>query len=146
MRNIVFCVFLLDCLKPGSAFSVRWQFPFNSLILCFFFIHMNYSVLLIWAIDLSHIKADHYSVTQKRDPNSSLHGNTCFIFSVFVLYNVVHSCYVSSNSGKIQKDGRKESCKPILKVEYKTSRSRCVLFNWILKRHEFIMCTGGTKL
>lgn len=28
-------------------------------------------------------------------------------------------------SGKIQKDGRKESCKPILKVEYKTSRNRC---------------------
>lgn len=27
-------------------------------------------------------------------------------------------------SGKIQKDGRKESCKPILKVEYKTSRNR----------------------
>lgn len=29
------------------------------------------------------------------------------------------------DSGKIQKDGRKESCKPILKVEYKTSRNRC---------------------
>lgn len=27
-------------------------------------------------------------------------------------------------TGKIQKDGRKESCKPILKVEYKTSRNR----------------------
>lgn len=40
------------------------------------------------------------------------------------------------DSGKIQKDGRKESCKPILKVEYKTSRNRCdsiVKFsNWVL--------------
>lgn len=39
------------------------------------------------------------------------------------------SFVVSSNSGKIQKDGRKESCKPILKVEYKTSRNRWVLYN-----------------
>ncbi|KAF3842940.1 hypothetical protein F7725_001789 [Dissostichus mawsoni] len=34
--------------------------------------------------------------------------------------------------GKIQKDGRKESCKPILKVEYKTSRSRCRAFCHLL--------------
>ncbi|XP_037542043.1 syntaxin-binding protein 5-like [Nematolebias whitei] len=38
------------------------------------------------------------------------------------------------NSGKIQKDGRKESCKPILKVEYKTSRN---------SSEPFVIFSGG---
>lgn len=55
----------------------------------------------------------------------------CCLFTVNMVlsWNVVHSFAISSNSGKIQKDGRKESCKPILKVEYKTSRNRCVLLS-----------------
>lgn len=46
--------------------------------------------------------------------------------NVVLSSHAVHSFAISSNAGKIQKDGRKESCKPILKVEYKTSRNRCV--------------------
>uniref|UniRef100_A0A3P9PJP7 Uncharacterized protein n=1 Tax=Poecilia reticulata TaxID=8081 RepID=A0A3P9PJP7_POERE len=40
------------------------------------------------------------------------------------LRNTTKPFQVTFPHGKIQKDGRKESCKPILKVEYKTSRSR----------------------
>ncbi|XP_054870942.1 syntaxin-binding protein 5-like isoform X17 [Amphiprion ocellaris] len=39
------------------------------------------------------------------------------------LRNTTRPFQVTFPHGKIQKDGRKESCKPILKVEYKTSRS-----------------------
>ncbi|XP_027146796.1 syntaxin-binding protein 5-like isoform X8 [Larimichthys crocea] len=39
------------------------------------------------------------------------------------LRNTTKPFQVTFPHGKIQKDGRKESCKPILKVEYKTSRS-----------------------
>ncbi|XP_069010828.1 syntaxin-binding protein 5-like isoform X13 [Embiotoca jacksoni] len=39
------------------------------------------------------------------------------------LRNTTKPIQVTFPHGKIQKDGRKESCKPILKVEYKTSRS-----------------------
>ncbi|XP_024142383.1 syntaxin-binding protein 5-like isoform X10 [Oryzias melastigma] len=39
------------------------------------------------------------------------------------LRNTSKPFQVTFPHGKIQKDGRKESCKPILKVEYKTSRS-----------------------
>uniref|UniRef100_A0A3B4ARS2 Uncharacterized protein n=1 Tax=Periophthalmus magnuspinnatus TaxID=409849 RepID=A0A3B4ARS2_9GOBI len=40
------------------------------------------------------------------------------------LRNTTKPLQVTFPHGKIQKDGKKESCKPILKVEYKTSRSR----------------------
>ncbi|XP_047456537.1 syntaxin-binding protein 5-like isoform X15 [Mugil cephalus] len=39
------------------------------------------------------------------------------------LRNTTKPFQVTFPHGKIQKDGRKESCKPILKVEYKTSRN-----------------------
>uniref|UniRef100_A0A672YZ89 Syntaxin-binding protein 5-like n=1 Tax=Sphaeramia orbicularis TaxID=375764 RepID=A0A672YZ89_9TELE len=39
------------------------------------------------------------------------------------LRNTTRPFQVTFPHGKIQKDGKKESCKPILKVEYKTSRS-----------------------
>lgn len=42
---------------------------------------------------------------------------------VYVIYNHFIE-FLSVSVGKIQKDARKESCKPILKVEYKTSRNR----------------------
>ncbi|XP_063744217.1 syntaxin-binding protein 5-like isoform X9 [Eleginops maclovinus] len=43
--------------------------------------------------------------------------------SMWNLRNTTKPFQVTFPHGKIQKDGRKESCKPILKVEYKTSRS-----------------------
>ncbi|XP_049449186.1 syntaxin-binding protein 5-like isoform X9 [Epinephelus fuscoguttatus] len=43
--------------------------------------------------------------------------------SMWNLRNTTRPFQVTFPHGKIQKDGRKESCKPILKVEYKTSRS-----------------------
>ncbi|KAK5890663.1 hypothetical protein CesoFtcFv8_014159 [Champsocephalus esox] len=43
--------------------------------------------------------------------------------SMWNLRNTLKPFQVTFPHGKIQKDGRKESCKPILKVEYKTSRS-----------------------
>ncbi|XP_053734216.1 syntaxin-binding protein 5-like isoform X11 [Synchiropus splendidus] len=39
------------------------------------------------------------------------------------LRNTTKPIQITFPHGKIQKDGRKESCKPILKVEYKTTRS-----------------------
>lgn len=51
---------------------------------------------------------------------------------------------ISYNAGKIQKDGRKESCKPILKVEYKTSRNRWVLSNKSQKLDFIRMCPDCT--
>ncbi|KAF7216111.1 syntaxin-binding protein 5-like isoform X22 [Nothobranchius furzeri] len=47
--------------------------------------------------------------------------------------NTTKPFQVTFPHGKIQKDGRKESCKPILKVEYKTSRSS----------EPFIIFSGG---
>uniref|UniRef100_A0A8C6V035 Syntaxin binding protein 5-like n=1 Tax=Neogobius melanostomus TaxID=47308 RepID=A0A8C6V035_9GOBI len=49
------------------------------------------------------------------------------------LRNTTKPFQVTFPHGKIQKDGRKESCKPILKVEYKTSRSS----------EPFIIFSGG---
>lgn len=57
-------------------------------------------------------------------------------------YNLICTCCssfaFSSDAGKIQKDARKESCKPILKVEYKTCRNRCVclkhFISWLHRR------------
>ncbi|XP_027878124.1 syntaxin-binding protein 5-like isoform X9 [Xiphophorus couchianus] len=43
--------------------------------------------------------------------------------TLWTLRNTTKPFQVTFPHGKIQKDGRKESCKPILKVEYKTSRS-----------------------
>ncbi|XP_035859948.1 syntaxin-binding protein 5-like isoform X6 [Sander lucioperca] len=43
--------------------------------------------------------------------------------SMWNLRNTTKPFQVTFPHGKIQKDGRKESCKPILKVEYKTSRN-----------------------
>ncbi|XP_035506989.1 syntaxin-binding protein 5-like isoform X7 [Scophthalmus maximus] len=43
--------------------------------------------------------------------------------TLWQLRNTTKPFQVTFPHGKIQKDGRKESCKPILKVEYKTSRS-----------------------
>ncbi|XP_034742007.1 syntaxin-binding protein 5-like isoform X16 [Etheostoma cragini] len=43
--------------------------------------------------------------------------------SIWNLRNTTKPFQVTFPHGKIQKDGRKESCKPILKVEYKTSRN-----------------------
>ncbi|XP_069388895.1 syntaxin-binding protein 5-like isoform X6 [Paralichthys olivaceus] len=49
------------------------------------------------------------------------------------LRNTTKPFQVTFPHGKIQRDGRKESCKPILKVEYKTSRSS----------EPFIVFSGG---
>ncbi|XP_070832523.1 syntaxin-binding protein 5-like isoform X8 [Chaetodon trifascialis] len=49
------------------------------------------------------------------------------------LRNTTKPFQVTFPHGKIQKDGRKESCKPILKVEYKTSRNS----------EPFIIFSGG---
>ncbi|XP_034430959.1 syntaxin-binding protein 5-like isoform X7 [Hippoglossus hippoglossus] len=49
------------------------------------------------------------------------------------LRNTTKPFQVTYPHGKIQRDGRKESCKPILKVEYKTSRSS----------EPFIVFSGG---
>ncbi|KAJ0070029.1 hypothetical protein NL108_000284, partial [Boleophthalmus pectinirostris] len=49
------------------------------------------------------------------------------------LRNTTKPLQVTFPHGKIQKDGKKESCKPILKVEYKTSRSS----------EPFIIFSGG---
>ncbi|XP_060944691.1 syntaxin-binding protein 5-like isoform X1 [Limanda limanda] len=49
------------------------------------------------------------------------------------LRNTTKPVQVTFPHGKIQRDGRKESCKPILKVEYKTSRSS----------EPFIVFSGG---
>lgn len=57
-----------------------------------------------------------------------------FFFYFAILYD----------SGKIQKDGRKESCKPILKVEYKTSRNRWVLSNKFQDLDYMWMCPDCT--
>ncbi|XP_068428184.1 syntaxin-binding protein 5-like isoform X8 [Clinocottus analis] len=43
--------------------------------------------------------------------------------SMWNLRNTTKPFQVTYPHGKIQKDGRKESCKPILKVEYKTTRN-----------------------
>ncbi|XP_031714432.1 syntaxin-binding protein 5-like isoform X8 [Anarrhichthys ocellatus] len=43
--------------------------------------------------------------------------------SMWNLRNTTRPFQVTFPHGKIQKDGKKESCKPILKVEYKTSRN-----------------------
>ncbi|XP_077584985.1 syntaxin-binding protein 5-like isoform X11 [Stigmatopora nigra] len=43
--------------------------------------------------------------------------------SVWNLRNTTKPIQVTFPHGKIQKDGKKESCKPILKVDYKTSRN-----------------------
>ncbi|XP_068557543.1 syntaxin-binding protein 5-like isoform X10 [Cebidichthys violaceus] len=43
--------------------------------------------------------------------------------SMWNLRNTTRPFQVTFPHGKIQKDGRKESCKPILKVEYKTTRN-----------------------
>ncbi|KAJ3591606.1 hypothetical protein NHX12_006739 [Muraenolepis orangiensis] len=48
--------------------------------------------------------------------------------------NTARPFQITFPHGKIQKDGRKESCKPILKVEYKTSRS---------SNEPFIIFSGG---
>ncbi|XP_051260503.1 syntaxin-binding protein 5-like isoform X7 [Dicentrarchus labrax] len=49
------------------------------------------------------------------------------------LRNTTRPFQVTFPHGKVQKDGRKESCKPILKVEYKTSRNS----------EPFIIFSGG---
>uniref|UniRef100_A0A674PQP2 Syntaxin-binding protein 5-like n=1 Tax=Takifugu rubripes TaxID=31033 RepID=A0A674PQP2_TAKRU len=49
------------------------------------------------------------------------------------LRNTTKPIQITFPHGKIQKDGRKESCKPILKVEYKTSRNS----------EPFIIFSGG---
>ncbi|KAK3568912.1 hypothetical protein QTP86_019560, partial [Hemibagrus guttatus] len=49
--------------------------------------------------------------------------------------------------GKSQRDGRKESCKPILKVEYKTCRNRCGFtckrMSQMSEREPFVIFSGG---
>ncbi|CAF96436.1 unnamed protein product, partial [Tetraodon nigroviridis] len=50
------------------------------------------------------------------------------------LRNTTKPIQITFPHGKIQKDGRKESCKPILKVEYKTSRN---------SSEPFIIFSGG---
>ncbi|KAK7940011.1 hypothetical protein WMY93_003337 [Mugilogobius chulae] len=53
--------------------------------------------------------------------------------TLWSLRNTTKPLQVTFPHGKIQKDGKKESCKPILKVEYKTSRSS----------EPFIIFSGG---
>uniref|UniRef100_A0A667YY33 Syntaxin-binding protein 5-like n=1 Tax=Myripristis murdjan TaxID=586833 RepID=A0A667YY33_9TELE len=50
------------------------------------------------------------------------------------LRNTAKPFQITFPHGKIQKDGRKESCKPILKVEYKTSRN---------SSEPFVIFSGG---
>ncbi|XP_017276180.1 syntaxin-binding protein 5-like isoform X10 [Kryptolebias marmoratus] len=50
------------------------------------------------------------------------------------LRNTTKPFQITFPHGKIQKDGRKESCKPILKVEYKTSRN---------SSEPFVIFSGG---
>ncbi|XP_046903320.1 LOW QUALITY PROTEIN: syntaxin-binding protein 5-like [Hypomesus transpacificus] len=50
------------------------------------------------------------------------------------LRNTAKPFQITFPHGKIQKDGRKESCKPILKVEYKTSKS---------SSEPFVIFSGG---
>uniref|UniRef100_A0A3P8W9U1 Syntaxin binding protein 5L n=1 Tax=Cynoglossus semilaevis TaxID=244447 RepID=A0A3P8W9U1_CYNSE len=121
-----------------SGYVIMWNKAIELFSLKFKEFHFIFNLLIgfesgtVVQWDLRGKKADFriyydeaiHSVSWHHEGKQFMCSHSDGSLTLWNLRNTTKPFQVTFPHGKIQKDARKESCKPILKVEYKTSRNR----------------------